>query len=100
MAVLKSSLMDEIYDLKNQIESNNTGKHESDLVFSLREQIKLLKEENENKTFIIKSLLQNQNNSSNMGTNLFLQQRKLQSFDKDISEEVPMDNCLSESKHS
>ena len=58
MAALKSSFMDEIYDLKNQIESNNTGKHESDLVFSLREQIKLLKEENENKTFIIKSLLQ------------------------------------------
>ena len=39
-AALKSSLMDNIYDLKNQIEYNNTGKHESDLVFSLREQIK------------------------------------------------------------
>ena len=64
MAALKSSLMDEIYDLKNQIEFNNTGKHKPDLVFSLREQIKLLKEENENKTFIIKSLLQNQNNLS------------------------------------
>ena len=73
MAALKSSLMDKIYDLKNQIESCNTGKPESDLVFSLREQIKLLKEENENKTFIIKSLLQNQNNLSNMGTNFFLQ---------------------------
>ena len=82
MAALKSSLMDEIYDLKNQIEFSNTGKHESDIVFSLREQIKLLKEENENKTFIIKSLLQNQNNLSNMGTNFFLQRRKLQSFDK------------------
>ena len=33
MAALKSSLMDEIYDLKNQIELSNTGKHESDLVF-------------------------------------------------------------------
>ena len=100
MAALKSSLMDEIYDLKNQIEFSNTGKHESDIVFSLREQIKLLKEENENKTFIIKSLLQNQNNLSNMGTNFFLQQRKLQSFDKNIAEEIPMDNCFSESKHS
>ena len=37
MAALKSSLMYETYDLKNQIEFNNTGKHESDLVFSLRE---------------------------------------------------------------
>ena len=59
MAALKSFLMDETYYLKNQIESNNTGKQESDLVFSLREQIIFLKEENENKTFIIKSLLQN-----------------------------------------
>ena len=32
-AALKSFLMDEIYDLRNQIESNNTGKRESDLVF-------------------------------------------------------------------
>ena len=71
MAALKSSLMDEIYDLKNQIEFSNTGKHESDIVFSLREQINLLKEENENKTFIIKSILQNENNLSNMGTNFF-----------------------------
>ena len=77
MAALKSYLMDKIYDLKNQIEFSNTGKHESDLVFSSREPIKLLKEENENKTFNIKSLLQNQNNLSNMGTNVFLQQRKL-----------------------
>ena len=92
MAALKSSLMDKIYDLKNQIEFSNTGKHESDLVFSSREPIKLLKEENENKTFNIKSLLQNQNNLSNMGTNVFLQQRKLQSFDKNIAEEIPMDN--------
>ena len=46
MDALKSSLMDEIYDLKNQIEFSNTGKHKSDIVFSLREQIKLLKEEN------------------------------------------------------
>ena len=59
MAALKSFLMDKTYHLKNQIESNNTGKQESDLVFSLREQIIFLKEENENKTFIIKSLLQN-----------------------------------------
>ena len=58
MVALKSFLMEETYYLKNQIESNNTGKHESHLVFSLREQIKFLKEENENKTFIIKSLLQ------------------------------------------
>ena len=65
--------MDQICDLKNQIESNNTEKHKSDLVFSLREQIKLLKEENENKTFIVKSLLQNQNNVSNLGTKFFLQ---------------------------
>ena len=100
MAALKSFLMDETYYIKNQIESNNTGKHESDLVFSSREQIKLFKEEKENKTFIIKSLLQNQNNLSNMGTNFFLQQRKLQSFDKNIAEEIPMDNCFSESKHS
>ena len=100
MDALKSSLMDEIYDLKNQIEFRNTGKHESDIVFSLREQIKLLKEENENKTFIIKSLLQNQNNLSNMGTNFFLQQRNLQSFDKKISEVIPMDNCFLESIHS
>ena len=77
MAALKSSLMDKIYDLKNQIEFSNTGKHESDLVFSSREPIKLLKEENENKTFNIKSLLQSQNNLSNMGTNVLLQQRKL-----------------------
>ena len=95
MAALKSSLMDEIYALKNHIEFSNTGKHESDIVFSLREQIKLLKEENENTTFAIKSLLQNQNNLSNMGTNFFLQQRKLQSFDKNIAEEMPMDNCFS-----
>ena len=27
-----------------------------------------------------------------MGTNFFLQQRKLQSFDKNIAEEIPMDN--------
>ena len=100
MVALKSFLMDETYYIKNQIESNNTGKHESDLVFSSREQIKLFKEEKENKTFIIKSLLQNQNNLSNMGTNFFLQQRKLQSFDKNIAEEMPMDNSFSESKHS
>ena len=35
-----------------------------------------------------------------MGTNFFLQQCELQSFDKNISEEIPMDNCFSESKHS
>ena len=70
---LKSFLMDQICDLKNQIESNNTETHKSDLVFSLREQIKLLKEENENKNFIVKSLLQNQNNVSNLGTKFFLQ---------------------------
>lgn len=75
-------------------------KHVSDLVFSLREQIKSLKEENETKTFIIKSLLQNQNNLSNMGTNFLLQQRKLQSFDENISEEISMDNCFSERKRS
>ena len=51
------------------------------------------------KVFFIKSLLQNQNNLSNMGTNFFLQQRNLQSFDKKISEEIPMDNCFLESKH-
>ena len=89
--------MDEMCDLKNQIEFSNTGKHESNLVFSLREQIKLLKEENEIKTFIIK---QNQNNLPNMGTNFFFsQQRKLQSLDKNIAEEIPMDNLFSESKH-
>ena len=88
--------MDEMYDLKNQIEFSNTGKHESNLVFSLREQIKLLKEENEIKTFINK---QNQNNLPNMGTNFFSQQRKLQSIDKNIAEEIPMDNFFSESKH-
>ena len=93
MDALKSSLMNEIYDLKNQIEFSNTGKQESDIAFSLREQIKLLKEENENKTFIIKSLLQNQNNLSNMGTNFFLQQRKLQSFDsKEQLNENPESN--------
>ena len=59
-----------------------------------------MKGENENKTFIIKSLLQNQNNLSNMGTNFFLQQRKLQSFVKNISEEIPMDNSFSGNKHS
>ena len=64
------------------------------------EPIQLLKEENENKAFNIKSLLQNQNNLSNMGTNFFLQQRNLQSFDKNIAEEIPMDNCFSENKHS
>ena len=41
-----------------------------------------------------KSLLQNQNNLSNIGTNFFLQQRNLQSFDKKISEVIPMDNCF------
>ena len=93
MDALKSSSMNEIYDLKNQIEFSNTGKRESDIVFSLREQIKLLKEENENKTFIIKSLLQNQNNLSNMGTNFFLLQRKLQSFDsKEQLNENPESN--------
>ena len=35
-----------------------------------------------------------------MGTNFFLQQCELQSFDKNISEEIPIDNCFSESKHS
>ena len=59
-----------------------------------------MKGENKNKTFIIKSLLQNQNNLSNMGTNFFLQQRKLQSFVKNISEKIPMDNSFSENKHS
>ena len=64
---------------------HNTGKHEPD--------IKLLKEENENKTFIIKSFLENQNNLSNMGTNFFLQQRKLQSFDsKEQLNENPESN--------
>ena len=93
MDALKSSLMNEIYDLKNQIEFSNTGKHESDIVFSLREEIKLLKEENENKSFIIKSLLQNQYNLSDMGRNLFLQQRKLQSFDsKEQLNENPKSN--------
>ena len=59
-----------------------------------------MKEENENKTFIIKSLLQNENNLSNMGTNFFLEQRKLQSLDKNVSEEIPTDNCFSERKRS
>ena len=85
MDALKSSLMDEIYDLKNQTEFSNTGKYEPD--------IELLKEENENKTFIIKSFLQNQSNLSNMGTNFFLQQRKLQSFDsKEQLNENPESN--------
>ena len=53
MAALKSSLKDEIYKLKNQIESDNTGKHEPDLVFSLLEQIKLLKEKNEPKLLLL-----------------------------------------------
>ena len=79
MTVLKSSLTEEIYDLKNQVESKNTGKHEYDLVFFFTGGNKL-KKENEYKTFIIKSLSQNQNNLSNMRTNSFLQQRKLQSF--------------------
>ena len=35
-----------------------------------------------------------------MGTNFFLQQRKLQAFDKNIAEEIPMDNCFPESKHT
>ena len=52
------------------------------------------------KVFFIKSLLQNQNNLSNIGTNFFLQQRNLQSFDKKISEVIPMDNCFLESIHS
>ena len=81
MTVLKSSLTEEIYDFKNQIESKDTGKHEYDLVFFFTEGNKL-KKENEYKTFIIKSLSQNQNNLSNMRTNFFLQQRKLQSFIK------------------
>ena len=33
MDALKSSLIDEIYDLKNQIEFSNTGKHEPHIVF-------------------------------------------------------------------
>ena len=49
---------------------------------------------------LLLSLLQNKNDLSNMGTNFFLQQCELQSFDKNISEEIPMDNCFSESKHS
>ena len=81
MTVLKSSLTEEIYDLKNQIESKDTGKHEYDLVFFFTGGNKL-KKENEYKTFIIKSLSQNQNNLSNMRTNFFLQQHKLQSFIK------------------
>ena len=52
-----------------------------------------MKEENENKTFIIKSLLQNRNNLSNMGTNFFFKQRKLQSFDsKEQLNENPESN--------
>ena len=39
MAALKSFLKDEIDDLKNQIESDNTGIDEFELFFSLREQI-------------------------------------------------------------
>ena len=35
-----------------------------------------------------------------MGTNFFLQQRKLKSFDKNISEQISMDNCFSEGKRS
>ena len=35
-----------------------------------------------------------------MGTNFFLQQLKLQSFDKNISEEIPMVICFSEGKRS
>ena len=35
-----------------------------------------------------------------MGTSFCLQQRKLQSFDKNISEEIPMDNCFSEGERS
>ena len=62
----------------------------------------LLKEENESKPFIIKSLLQDQNNLSNMGANFLLEQCKLQSFEflRKISEEIPMDNCFSEGKRS
>ena len=62
----------------------------------------LLKEENENKPFIIKSLLQDQNNLSNMGANFLLEQCKLQSFEflRKISEQIPMDNCFSEGKRS
>ena len=62
----------------------------------------LLKEENENKPFIIKSLLQDQNNLSNMGANFLLEHCKLQSFEflRKISEEIPMDNCFSEGKRS
>ena len=52
------------------------------------------------KKLLLLSLLQNKNDLSNMGTNFFLQQCELQSFDKNISEEIPMDNCFSESKHS
>ena len=35
-----------------------------------------------------------------MGTNVFLQQRKLQSFDKNIAEKIPIDKCFSQSRHS
>ena len=58
MTILKSSLTEKIYDLKNQIESKNIGKHECDLVCFFTGGNKL-KKENENKTFIIKSLSQN-----------------------------------------
>ena len=49
---------------------------------------------------LLLSLLQNKNNLSYMGTSFFLQQCELQSFDRNISEEIPMDNCFPESKHS
>ena len=59
------------------------------MVFRLREQFKLLKEENENKTFIIKLYYKIKNDLSSMGTKVLLQQRTLQSFDENISEEIP-----------
>ena len=64
MAALKSSFTDKIYDIKNQIEYNNTVKLEYDLVFSLREQIKLSKEENKSKHDITNTSKAN-NNSNN-----------------------------------
>ena len=44
-AALKSSSMDEIYDLKNQIESSNTEKHESDLFFFFKGANKIIERE-------------------------------------------------------
>ena len=91
IVALKHFVMDEIVSVKNSVENGNLLKsnHDPRLIEILLDEIKYLREENENKNCIIKTLAENQKQRNREYLKISSQEKIFNLSDKKINSQFP-----------